>query len=264
MNTLNTLPLTRFPSLSALSGLVHGVSTRQGGVSEGPFASLNLGWTVGDERAAVEANYRRLAEALALPRQHLTTTWQVHGNRVVRAHLEDRGTMLGQADGIITDVPNLPLTQRYADCTPVLVYDPKRQAVGLAHAGWRSTAGGVSVALVRAMIDSFGSDPGDLVAVIGPAIGPCCYEVGPEVEEAVVRAWQVGPSWLSRKGSAGPSNGRALLDLWEANRWQLAWAGVGSVEVAGICTRCRKDLYFSHRGDHGRTGRFAVVAMLKS
>lgn len=261
---MDTLPLTRFSSLSAFPGLVHGVSTRQGGVSQGPFSSLNLGWTVGDERASVEANYQRLARALALPRQHLTTTWQVHGKRIMRAHLEDRGTMLGQADGIITDVPELPLIQRYADCTPVLIYDPLRHAVGLAHAGWRGTAAGVSVGLVLAMVDAFGSDPSQMAAVIGPAIGPCCYEVGREVEEAVTQAWPPGQGWLTRGKSGWPSNGRAFLDLWEANRWQLTSAGVRTVQVAAVCTRCHRDVYFSHRGDQGRTGRFAVVAMLRA
>lgn len=267
--TVTTVPLLRFPSLARFAGLEHAVSTRHGGVSVGPFASLNLSTSVGDDRANVEVNTQRLAAALGVPRGHFTTTWLVHGNRVVRADASHRGQLIAQADGIITDVPGLPLIQRFGDCVPLLVYDPRRHAVGLAHAGWRGTAIGMATALVEAMATAFGSDPADMVAVVGPAIGPCCYEVGPEVVEAVRRAMPEAPHVLiwPAVGAGSPaafSNGRRPhLDLWEANRWQLAQAGVGQVEVAGVCTRCRRDLFFSHRGDGGRTGRFGAVLMLR-
>ena len=266
-----TVPLVRYRSLEAFPGLAHGISTRQGGVSQGPYASLNLGWTVGDEAAHVEANYRRLAGALGVCREDLTTTWQVHGSRILRAGESDRGRMIDKADGIITDVPDVPLIQRYADCTPLLVYDPRHHAAGLAHAGWRGTVAGVATSLVRAMREAFGSDPADLLAVVGPAIGPCCYEVGPEVVGAVRRS--LPPAWplLSVPRSNGETvgdldsavHGRLHFDLWEANRRQLAVAGVGRVEVAQVCTRCQRDVYFSHRGDGGLTGRFAAVVMLR-
>lgn len=269
IDTMSQLPLVRFSSLYRYEGLAHGVSTRQGGVSAGPFASLNLGWTVGDARENVEANYRRLAMALGVPRRDLTTTWQVHGSRIVRAQLEDRGSMIDKADGIVTDVPELPLSQRYADCTPVLVYDPRRHAAGLVHAGWRGTVAGASSALVTAMVDEFGSDPEHLVAVVGPAIGPCCYRVGPEVVDAVRWAWPAAGQWLVPVAGDAPerdpvTNGGLHFDLWEANRWQLAQAGVQQIEVAGICTCCSREVFFSHRGDQGRTGRFAAVMMLRS
>ena len=271
------LPLLRPHSLAGFDGLVQAISTRHGGLSSGPFASLNLGWTVGDEREHVEANYRRLAAALGVPREHLTTTWQVHGNIIVRASAADRGSMIAKADGIITDQPGLPLTQRYADCTPVLVYDPHRHAIGLAHAGWRGTVAGVTSALVQAMAQAFGSDPACLLAVVGPAIGPCCYEVGPEVTAAVQGALADSAGLLSWPGepadgvsapagrpAEAPQAGRPHFDLWQANRRQLAQAGVQHIEVTGICTRCQRDAYFSHRGDNGRTGRFAAVMMLRS
>lgn len=272
MSSTFSVPLVHFPSLAAFPGLVHAVSTRRGGVSQGPFASLNLGWTVGDDRANVETNTRRLAAALEVRREDFTTTWQVHGNRIVCATESDRGAMIGQADGIITAVPGLPLTQRYGDCTPLLVYDPRRHAIGLAHAGWRGTVVDVAGALVAAMVEAFGSDPQDLSAVIGPAIGPCCYEVGPEVVGVVQRAFaQVDglltePSVQTRREDDGSASGPSRLhfDLWEANRRLLAQAGVGHVTVSGVCTRCHRDTYFSHRGDHGRTGRFGAVMMLRN
>jgi YfiH family protein len=263
-------PLVQFASLARWPGLVHGVSTRDGGVSCGPFASLNLGWTVGDQRDRVETNYQLLCVALGISRDHLTTTWQVHGQHIVPAAAGDRGSMIAKADGIITDVPNLPITQRYADCTPVLVYDGRRHAVGMAHAGWRGTVAGVSAALVRAMVTAYGSQATDLVAVVGPAIGPCCYEVGPEVVAAVRQAFPEAGHLLIRQpaspdnGQGDPGPGRLHLDLPEANRWQLARAGVDQIEVSGICTRCQRDVYFSHRGDGGHTGRFAAVMMLES
>ncbi len=130
-----TLPLLRFASLAAFPGLVHAVSTRQGGVSSGPYASLNLSTSTGDSRENVDANYRRLAAALELPRERFTTTWQVHGTHVVCATADNMGSMLDKADGIISDTPNLPLTQRYADCTPLLLYDPRRHAAGLGARG---------------------------------------------------------------------------------------------------------------------------------
>ncbi|MCS6843689.1 MAG: peptidoglycan editing factor PgeF [Caldilineales bacterium] len=265
---MTDLPLLRFPGLARFPGLEHAVSTRLGGVSVGPFASLNLSTSVGDDRANVEVNTQRLAAALGVPREHFTTTWLVHSNRVVRADASHRGQMVAQADGVITDVPGLPLIQRYGDCAPILVYDPRRHAVGLAHAGWRGTVVGMATALVEAMAAAFGSDPADMAALVGPAIGPCCYEVGPEVAEAVRRAMPDAPHVLIQpaqvaRGAAASNGHRPHLDLWEANRWQLAQAGVGQVEVAGLCTCCRRDLFFSHRGDGGRTGRFGAIAMLR-
>jgi len=257
-----TLPLLHFPSLAAYPGLVHAVSTRQGGVSPEPYASLNLSTSTGDSRENVDVNHRRLAWALDLPRERLTTTWQVHGTHVVRATAETMGGMWDKADGIITDTPGLPLTQRYADCTPLIVYDPRRHAAGLGHAGWRGTVAGMATALVQTMTTAFGSDPGDLVAVVGPAIGPCCYEIGPEVVEAVQMTFPAADALLSRPAN-GASAAQPHFDLWAANRWQLEQAGVGQIEVAGICTRCQRETFFSHRGDGPVTGRFGAVVMLK-
>ncbi len=259
----DTLPLLRFPSLAAYPGLVHAVSTRQGGVSTGSYASLNLSTSTGDSRENVDANHRRLAAALDLPRERFTTTWQVHGTHVVRATAQTVGGMLDKADGIVTDTPGLPLTQRYADCTPLIVYDSRRYAVGLGHAGWRGTVAGMATALVQAMTAQFSSDPADLVAVIGPAIGPCCYEIGQEVVDEVRRAFPSANSLLSRPANGAAASSGWHFDLWAANRWQLDQAGVAQVEVAGICTRCQHETFFSHRGDGPVTGRFGAVVMLK-
>ena len=139
----------------------------------------------------------------------MTTTWQVHGNHVLVADGHERG-MIGKADGIITNQPGAPLVQRYADCTPILLYDPVRHACGIAHAGWQGTVARCAESTVRAMQMAFGCDPADLLAGIGPAIGPCCYEIGAEVV-AAVRDTHADPDRLLSPGS----NGRVHLDLWQ-------------------------------------------------
>jgi YfiH family protein len=252
------IPYFTFPGFDAQPGLCHAVLTRLGGVSPAPWDSLNLGWTVGDSRERVEMNYRLWAEAFGLRRQDLTTTWQVHGNRVLVADADHRGGSLGQADALITATPYLPLVQRYADCTPILLYDPVRHACGIAHAGWRGTAARCAEATVQAMQVVFGCEPADMVAAIGPAIGPCCYEVGADVIEAMRASHRCADALLY----PGPRSHTAYLDLWQANAEQLREAGVRHIEIAGVCTACRRDLFFSHRGDGGRSGRFGAFVML--
>ena len=139
--------------------------------------------------------------------------------------------MVGKADGIITDTPSLPLTQRYADCTPLIVYDPRRHAVGLGHAGWRGTLAGMAAALVQAMTASFGSNPGDLVAVVGPAIG-LLLRSRPGGSRCRERGFPCGKYAADQAGANGAT--QQHFDLWAANRWQLQQAGVGLIEVAGI------------------------------
>ncbi len=253
------VPYYTFPSLDAFPRLFHAVFTRRGGVSPKPWDSLNLGWSVGDDPDRVEENYRRVARAVGVTREALTTTWQVHGNRILVADETHHGGSLGKADGLITNTPGIPLLQRYADCTPILIYDPEHHAAGIAHAGWQGVVARTAEALVRAMTAAFGSDPAGMVAAVGPAIGPCCYEVGPEVAEAI-RASQRDPDALLRPSVR---TGHAYLDLWQANARQLQDAGVKQVEVAGLCTACHTDIFFSHRGDKGQSGRFGAVIMLK-
>lgn len=259
--TYPPISLLHFPSLAAHVGLVHAVTTRHGGVSPAPYASLNLSTSTGDSLANVNANYDRLAAALHTTRARFATTWQVHGTRVLRATEETAGRIDDKADGIITDLPDLPLTQRYADCTPLLVYDPRQHVIGMGHAGWRGTVDGMAAALVQALHDTFGSRPADLVAVVGPAIGPCCYEVGDEVTAAVRHTFPAAASLLTVPEAS--VTGKPHFDLWAANAWQLHRAGVEQVEVAGICTRCQHETFFSHRGDGPLTGRFGAVMMLK-
>jgi hypothetical protein len=158
---------------------------------------------------------------------------------------------------ILTRNPAVTLYMRFADCVPVLLYDPVRAAVAMAHAGWLGTVRGASRVAVEIMISQFGSRPGDILAAIGPSIGPDHYEVGQDVLDQVAAAFGD-----EAKGLVERRDGRSYLDLWASNRFQLQQAGVKHVEVAGLCTACHTDDWFSHRAEVGRTGRFGALIAL--
>jgi len=243
----------RFACLEGWPGLVHAVFTRWGGVSRGPFESLNLGHTVGDDPTAVAANHWRVYRVLEVTPGAVVTAWLVHGRDVAAVDARHRGQVLPRTDGLITRTAGVMLFQRFADCLPILLFDPVQHAVGIAHAGWRGTVRGVAQATVEAMCETFGSRPENIIAGIGPGIGPCCYEVGDEVVRAVRRAFERADALL-------PSvNGVVHFDLPAANVQQLKASGVGHIELAGLCTACRTDEFFSHRGEGGRTGRFGAA-----
>jgi len=246
----------RFEGLGDAEEVKHVVLTRIGGVSRGPFASLNLGHTVGDDLAAVQENHRRALSAFGLDPRRVVSCYQVHGAHVGvvgRGHL---GTVQPATDALVTGVPGVPLLMRFGDCAPVFFFDPVRRAVGLVHAGWRGVTAGVVPETVRVLRDRLGCDPSDLWAGIGPAIGPCCYEVGPELAAEVTAACPPGARVVRQV------NDRVHLDLPGAVRVQLQAAGVRRVEGSGLCTACRVDEFFSHRAENGRTGRFGAVMEL--
>ena len=257
-DTVSSLPLYRFGSLAAYPELVHAVATRHGGVSRGSFASLNMSRSVGDVLEDALTNRERLCRAAGMPYKELVTCGLVHGTHALPVGAAERGGFVPATDALLTDEPGVPLMLCFADCVPIILYDPVHRAVGLVHAGWRGTLAGAAASAVAQMVTTYSSAPSDLHAAIGPAIGPCCYEVGPEVVEQV-RAVLPAASVLSNG-----HKGHAYLDLWEANRRQLADAGVSQVEVAELCTACHRDEFFSHRGDGGHTGRFGVVVMLRA
>jgi YfiH family protein len=237
----------------------HGIFTRKGGVSQTPFSSLNLGGNVGDDPDAVRCNHERMYDVLGVERANVCSLWQVHSADVVIADAPVRGRRwLARADAMIADRAEIVLSMRFADCTPILFRDPVRGVVGMAHAGWRGTVQGMAAATVRAMHDTYGSNPADIQAGIGPAIGPSRYQVGEEVVDAVQRYFGTMDGLVRRD----PADGTAYLDLWAANRLDLERSGVGQVEVAEMCTYERVDEFFSHRAEKGRTGRFGAVLTL--
>jgi YfiH family protein len=238
----------------------HGFFTRHGGVSREPFASLNLGGSVGDASEAVRENHLRMYRALGLNAQRAVTTWLVHSCDVVVATepMLEGQTWLAQADAIITQQPDMPLTMRYADCTPIVLHDPIQQAIGIVHAGWRGTAQRIASVTVQAMVRAFGTRPSDVRAVVGPSISWQNYPVGENVVSAIQEAYQNTEGLLRPH----PDDGQACLDLWATNARDLHEAGVEDVQILPLCTAERTDEFYSHRAEGGKTGRFGAVISL--
>jgi len=257
------MPMIEHGSLRYYRGpleVQHGVFTRHGGVSGVPFASLNLGSTVGDDPLAVRENHRLMYEALGVDGQRACTTWLVHSADVIAAQApHPERAWLAQADGLMTNVVGLPLVMRYADCTPILYHDPIQGVVALAHAGWRGTVQGIARRTVEAMCATYGTQPADVQVVIGPSISQANFQVGEEVV-AALRAY-FGPN-ADEMVWRDPQDGSAYVDLWEANRRDLQAAGVRDISLMGLCTVDQVADFYSHRAEKGRTGRFGVVICL--
>jgi YfiH family protein len=252
------LPLVR--SLRVGAPFVHGFTTRAGGVSAPPFDALNLGGKWGDAPAAVAENRRRLERAVGGP---IAVARQVHGTAVVRVRAgDDRAALAAtEADGLCTDDAGVVLGVFVADCIPALVVDPRTGACAAVHAGWRGTVAGILPAAVRALSAEFGARPGDLRVALGPAIGPCCFEVGPEVvaafEALVPDARGRGIVLPSRRGAAGKAN----VDLKAANRLLLERADVdpAAIDAGPECTACDRTRFYSFRRDGNATGQLMGV-----
>ncbi len=258
--TSGSLVYYQFKLINEAGGVSHGVFTRAGGASNPPFASLNVGATVGDDLQAVQANRQRMAQALGVRDEDVRTTWQVHSADVVIVrHGQEQPYPPPRADAIITADAGVPLAMRFADCVPLLLYDPVQRVLAMAHAGWRGTLAGVGPAAVETMRDAFGCNPGDILAGVGPSIGPGSYEVGPEVIEQVVNTFGDDAGRLVRPSAR---EGHGYLDLWSANRHLLQAAGVESVEIAAMCTAEHVNEWFSHRAENGKTGRFGMLAVI--
>jgi YfiH family protein len=242
------------------NSIAHAVFTRQGGVSPAPWDSLNVGGTVGDDLENVRANRIRSFTALNRPVSSLFDVWLVHSADVVFADApRDSSLESIQADIILTDKPSVTLYMRFADCVPVMFHDPKKGVVGISHAGWLGTVRGVSAATVKAMQAKYGSKPEDIMAAIGPSIGPDHYAIGHDVMTQVQSTFGEDAARLLRK-----RKGHTYLDLWMANSIQLQKAGVEQIEVAEICTACHLGDWFSHRAENGKTGRFGALIGLQA
>jgi YfiH family protein len=237
----------------------HAVFTRQGGLSPSPWDSLNVGATVGDDPERVRENRQRSVQALGRTWDSVYDAWQVHSAVAVCADAPrppDQAYV--QADILLTDRPEVTLYMRFADCVPILLYDPVRQVVGLVHAGWLGTVRRAASAAVQTMQAQYSTNPADIQAGIGPSIGVHHYQVGPEV------AGQVEAVFGEAAQSLLPEyNGSVHFDLWSANHLLLSAAGVVNIQISGICTACHLDDWFSHRGENGRTGRFGALINLK-
>jgi hypothetical protein len=281
----NGVEYVAVPSWEQMGWLGHGFSTRRGGVShayalEGAPGELNLGFTAEDDRENVLRNRVLLAEAVTgSPDTPIVTLRQIHSSVLVLAG-SNAGGQPCQGDGLMTDQPGVLLGVQTADCVPVLVADRKRKAVGVFHAGWRGTVQRIVEKGIGRMRLEFGCRPEDLVAAIGPAIGPCCYSVGEEVVSGFESQFVYAPELFhevddtdpvrakypmlfltQRAPGRSPIGPSTHLDLMEANRRQLLAAGLTprAIQVAGGCTSCQPELFFSHRASRGRAGRMLSV-----
>jgi YfiH family protein len=235
------------------AGFVAAFSMRSGGVSEGPFASLNLGRAVGDEPAHVEENHRRLADCVGYDPTRLFESSQVHGHDVIDVPSRDDADPCAlrarKADALVARRHGDAVGVRTADCVPVLLADCEAGAVAAVHAGWRGVVAGV----VASSIQVLGArDVRSVVAAIGPSIGPCCFEVGDEVAQQFVGLGAAAN--VLRDGGRKPR-----VDLWAVVEKQLRSAGIDRIEVIGECTVCEADRYFSFRRDGARSGRMLSV-----
>lgn len=244
------------------------VTTRVGGVSSVPFQSLNLGLRVGDDAEAVLENRRLAFDAFGFNLRRSVWCKQIHADNVVLVGDEDAGRgasseddIIGDADALVTDAVELPLCVTLADCVPVVLHDARMGVLGLAHAGWGGTVSRISSRTVEVMQARFGVEPDDLTAAIGPSIGPTRYEVG---EDVLGRAREAFGPEAAAFIQPLSEDGKALFDLWTANRIDLESAGLRSsqIEVAGISTDDHLDEFYSHRVE-ARTGRFIAAASLR-
>jgi purine-nucleoside/S-methyl-5'-thioadenosine phosphorylase / adenosine deaminase len=236
------------------AGIRVAFTTRHGGFSGDPFSSLNLSFFSGDDRDVVIANRARALAAIGADGPSWTSGRQVHGAQPARVTPDEKGagsdgpdSTLAGIDALWTDEPGAVLAILIADCVPVLLADPVARRIATVHAGWRGMTSGVIEATVTAM----GGDPSTLTAFIGPSIGPCCYEVGEDVAEPARAA--LGPGIERRNGSV-------RVDLWGGARIALRRAGVSSIHVSTLCTRCEPHRFFSHRAGHAaRQGLLATI-----
>jgi polyphenol oxidase len=228
-------------------------------VSPEPWKSLNLGGLSGDSRENIIENRKRIFSCFDLPVTSIFDVWQVHGNTVI---CTESPRPLDQehekADAIFTNKTGIALFMRFADCVPLFFYDPTVNAIGIAHAGRIGTLNKIAAVCIDTMNMKYGSNPGDILAGIGPSIGPDHYEVHGDVIEQAEICFEDLDGILIRS-----NNGKTYLDLWEANRRILQESGVENIETAGICTACHTEDWFSHRAELGKTGRFGSLLALR-
>lgn len=266
LKEIESFPMLVYPMLEQTNMVKHCFTTRQGGVSEGIFESLNLSFNRGDKREAVEENFRRIAKALGTEYENFVFTDQTHTTNVKRVGKEDAGKGLtrergySDVDGLITNEPGIVLSTFYADCVPLYFVDPVHHAIGLSHSGWRGTVKRMGKVTLDAMKREFGTRPEDVICAIGPSICQSCYEISEDVAVEFKKEFKEHQEEiLIDKG-----NGKYQLDLWNTNKLVLLEAGVKPehLAVTNICTCCNSKLLFSHRASQGKRGNLGAFLTL--
>ncbi|TCS84400.1 peptidoglycan editing factor PgeF [Tepidibacillus fermentans] len=244
-------------------GLTVGFSTKKGGVSQEPYATMNLALHVNDNQEDVITNRKILADALGFSFDAWTSAEQIHGNHIEIISKNERGKgrltredAIQVTDGIVTSESDILLTSFYADCVPLFFLDPIKKVIGLAHAGWKGTQLKIAEKMVETFVTHYGSNRDDIRVAIGPSIGQCCYEV----DARVIQPIQSTFSMITEEMIFDKQNGHYDLDLKKLNQQILIQAGIlpNHIEISSYCTSCDHHLFFSHRKDHGKTGRMAA------
>ena len=263
---IGSVPIWQFELLSAFGSLCHGVTTRQGGVSEGPYSELNLGLHVGDDGERVIENRRRVCRALGVDFDATTFAQHVHGDNIRVVHAAEAGAGrtrfedgIPDADGLVVNEPGVTVAVLAADCVPILLYDPENHITAVVHAGSRGTAAGIAHKAVGFLVEECGSRRAALVAGVGPAIGPCCCRVSEDMVEELVHGFDY------REPVTEKREGDWYYDLVKANVQQLTAGGmvVENVECSGICNSCDSDEFYSDLKLGRPTGRFGAFASLR-
>ena len=270
LNRNNGVEYLTYSRLENIPFIKHAFSTKEGGVSEGIFSTMNLSFTRGDDIDKVKENYRRFFDAVGFALNNMVMSDQIHETDIMKIDekkikeikeeskgIEDR--VCKNIDGLITNLPNVPLVTFYADCVPLYFVDTVNKAIGLSHSGWRGTVKGMGIKTVEAMVREYGSNPENIVAVVGPSICQDCYEVSKEVVDEFHKEYydkfDVSSIYYEKE------NGKMQLNLWEANRQILLLAGLKSenIVISNVCTSCHSDLLFSHRKTNGKRGNLIAV-----
>lgn len=264
LNRKGEVEYLTFPLLGQTGIVRHLFSTRVGGVSKGIYSSMNLSYTRGDDKEAVDENFRRIADVLGCDVGDIVCSDQTHTVNLRVVSREDGGKGIltpkdyTDVDGLLTDEPGLVLATFYADCVPLYFVDTKKRAIALAHSGWRGTVARMGRCVTEKMKDVYGTDPADIVAVVGPSICQACYEVSEDVADAFAREFlgkgQADEILISKGG------GKYQLDLWRANEIVLTEAGIPAeqIQVTDLCTCHNSDYLFSHRASHGKRGNLGA------
>lgn len=255
-----------FPAFDRVPFVRHGFSTRLGGVSRGVYESMNLSFTRGDDDAAVQENFHRFCEAIGVSAEQVVVSAQAHHTNIYNATAADCGRGVTRErgytdiDGLLTDEPGVVLCTQYADCVPLFFVDPVRRVVGTPHSGWRGTVARIGAVTVERMCRNYGCRREDILAAVGPSIGPCCFEVDTPVYDEFRTMAEFDEKCVRLK----PGD-KFDIDLWEVNRRILQGAGVlpQHITVTDLCTKCHPDVFWSHRvtgQERGSLAGFIAIA----
>lgn len=262
------IPYLKYKIFDKYDDVISGFSTRMGGVSKEHLSSMNLSFSRGDDRDNVIENHKRLAEAIGYDYTKLVFSDQVHDTVIRVVNKEDAGkgitkeTDIKEIDGLVTNVPNIPLITFYADCVPLYFYDPINKVVGLAHSGWKGTVNNIAKAMIDKMVEEYGSNPSDIVTAIGPSICVDCYEVDDVVVDIIKKNFTKD---IIDENVIVKGNGKYQLNLHGLCRRNFLNAGIKEENIAmpDLCTCCNSEFLFSHRASKGMRGNLAAVIMLK-